>query len=96
VAKAIVEVLKKPRFEVYVPRMMGPIIRFKDIVPIGARDFMGRLFEADKVLMEADMETRSTYEQRISGRAREERELPAEEQLDRVDVPDVEPARSPE
>jgi NAD(P)-dependent dehydrogenase (short-subunit alcohol dehydrogenase family) len=88
VAEAILDGLRRPRFAVYVPRMMGPLIKLNAIVPDRPRDAIGRLFEADKVMLSADRASRSAYESRIAGGAGEERELPAEEQLDRVD-PDV-------
>jgi len=95
VADAIVAVLRKPRFAVYVPRVMGPLIKLNAVVPDRPRDAIGRVFEADKVMLSADRPSRSGYERRIAG-ARQERELPAEEQLDEVDAAVVETSHATE
>src|SRR3954452_4956809 len=67
VADSIVEALRQPRFEVYVPRSVGRIKRFLDFMPRSAAEALGRLLDSDKVMARADMAGRAAYERRIAG-----------------------------
>jgi NAD(P)-dependent dehydrogenase (short-subunit alcohol dehydrogenase family) len=67
VADAIVEALRQPRFEVYVPRSVGRIKRFLDFMPRSAAEALGRMLDSDKVMARADMTGRAAYERRIAG-----------------------------
>jgi NAD(P)-dependent dehydrogenase (short-subunit alcohol dehydrogenase family) len=67
VAAAIVDVLRQPRFEVYVPRVVGAINKVMSILPRAGREAVGRLLEADKVMVRADMAGRAAYEHRVAG-----------------------------
>ena len=54
VAEAIVDALERPKFDVWVPRESVGIYKFMQLLPRGAREGIGRLLKADKVLAEAD------------------------------------------
>lgn len=66
VADAIVAALRSPRFEVYVPRRIGPLTKAGAAVPTTARDAFGRLMALDRVLARPDREARREYEQRAA------------------------------
>jgi NADP-dependent 3-hydroxy acid dehydrogenase YdfG len=66
VAAAIVAALRRPRFDVYVPRALGPIYRVAAALPRGGRDAASRLFGADRVLAGADRAARRGYELRAA------------------------------
>src|SRR3954469_23220309 len=50
VAAAIVEVLRRPRFDVYVPRSIGPLTALAGVVPRRVRELALRTIGADQVL----------------------------------------------
>ena len=54
VAEAIVEALERPKFDVWVPRVERRIDKLMHPLPRGAREAIGRLLKADKVLAEPD------------------------------------------
>ena len=66
VADAIVEALRRPRLEVYVPSSVGRIKRFLELLPRPAAEAVARFFESDKVMVRADMAGRAAYERRIA------------------------------
>jgi short-subunit dehydrogenase len=66
VAEAIVETLKVPRFEVFVPKSVGAINRTMHLLPRRAAEGIGRAIKADKVLFEIDENARRGYELRAS------------------------------
>jgi NADP-dependent 3-hydroxy acid dehydrogenase YdfG len=66
VANAIVEALELPRFDVFVPRSLGPINKIGQILPRRAREAMARAFKADRVLTEVDWSERRDYEERVA------------------------------
>ena len=66
VAEAIVAALRSPRFEVYVPRRIGPLTKAGAAVPTAVRDAFGRLLALDRVLGRPDVEARRAYEQRAA------------------------------
>jgi NADP-dependent 3-hydroxy acid dehydrogenase YdfG len=66
VAAAIVDALQRNRYEVFVPKSMGSILRPKGVLPIRAVDAIGRLFRSDQVLMRPDRERRAAYEARVA------------------------------
>jgi short-subunit dehydrogenase len=66
VADAIVAALKVPRFDVYVPRSIGPMAAFVGVLPRGARDAVSRALKVDRVLARADHGARAGYESRAS------------------------------
>jgi NADP-dependent 3-hydroxy acid dehydrogenase YdfG len=50
VAEAIVEVLRRPRFDVYVPRSIGPLTALSAALPRRVRELTMRVLGADRVL----------------------------------------------
>jgi NADP-dependent 3-hydroxy acid dehydrogenase YdfG len=66
VAAAIVEALKVPRFDVFVPKSIGPINAVFGLLPRRGRESMGRMLRVDKVLDSADPNARRAYELRAA------------------------------
>jgi NAD(P)-dependent dehydrogenase (short-subunit alcohol dehydrogenase family) len=67
VADAIVETLKHPRFEVYVPKAIKPIVTLLMPMPRGLKDRAGRWLKTDKVFTNAlSAPGRREYEQRAA------------------------------
>ncbi len=66
VAEAIVEALKVPRFDVFVPKSIGPINQVFGLLPRRGREGMARLLRADRVLATADPNARQAYELRAA------------------------------
>jgi NADP-dependent 3-hydroxy acid dehydrogenase YdfG len=64
VANAIVEALQTGRVDVYVPRSVGRLIWFGNLVPRSVTDLITRLLKADQVLVNPDTSRRSAYIQR--------------------------------
>ncbi len=66
VAAAIVEALQVPRFDVFVPKSIGPITQLMGVLPRSGRERITRLLKADEVLATADPAARRAYELRAS------------------------------
>lgn len=66
VAEAIADALERPRFEVFVPRRLGPIVSALSVVPRRARDRLESLLGSDTVLLEFDERARREYEERAA------------------------------
>lgn len=66
VADAIVEALRVPRFDVYVPKSIGPITAVMGVLPRGGRERIVRALKADQVLASADPAARRAYELRAA------------------------------
>lgn len=66
VAAGIVEALEIPRFDVYVPKSIGPINKVIGILPRSGREGVARALRADRVLAGADVNARRGYELRAS------------------------------
>ena len=66
VADAVVGAIERPRFEVSVPREIGPALRFRSLLPPRARDAVSRVLRMDKVAMDVRMEERAAYEAEIA------------------------------
>jgi NAD(P)-dependent dehydrogenase (short-subunit alcohol dehydrogenase family) len=66
VADAIVDALKVPRFDVFVPRSVGGINKFMTMLPRAGREAIAHFLQADKVMVNADMRGRAAYEQRAA------------------------------
>jgi NAD(P)-dependent dehydrogenase (short-subunit alcohol dehydrogenase family) len=66
VANEIVDALKVPRFDVFVPRSVGRINKFMGFLPRAGREAIARLLDADKVMVQADMAGRRAYEERVA------------------------------
>jgi NADP-dependent 3-hydroxy acid dehydrogenase YdfG len=65
VAAGIVEALKQPRFDVYVPKSIGPISKVMNLLPRSGREAVVRALKADQVL-QVDPAARRAYELRAS------------------------------
>jgi len=65
VADAIVEALQTARYEVYVPKSVGFLLRSKAIVPTFVSDWVGRVLKGDQVLAQPDHAARAAYEARM-------------------------------
>ena len=66
VADAIVAALRSPRFEVYVPRRIGPLVKAGAAVPTPVRDAVARLLALDRVLGRPDTQARRAYDLRAA------------------------------
>ena len=84
VASAIVEVLRAPRFDVFVPRSIGVLIRAANLLPRPAREAMARALKADRVLDLPDGRVRRAYELRA---ARSSAGLPAGDEPPQLPAP---------
>jgi len=66
VADAIVEAIRRPRLEVYVPRELGPLWRVGVLLPRRAQEWLARATKGDRILADADFSRRSAYESRAA------------------------------
>lgn len=66
VAAAIVGALELPRFDVYVPKSLGPINGALGVLPRRGREAIGRALKADRVLDQVDAGSRRDYELRAA------------------------------
>jgi short-subunit dehydrogenase len=66
VADAIVNTLQFPKFDVWVPASSAVIDKVIYVLPRRAREAIGRLLKADKVLAEPDRAQRAAYEERAA------------------------------
>jgi NAD(P)-dependent dehydrogenase (short-subunit alcohol dehydrogenase family) len=64
VAAAIVDTLEAPRFDVYVPKSNGALIRTGYLMPRAAADWVARTMGTDKLMTEVDHGARAAYEER--------------------------------
>src|SRR5437763_1369070 len=65
VAARIVETLHRPRFDVPVPKGMGPMLWLNQALPFRARAALAHLTKADDVLTHIDIEQRAAYVERV-------------------------------
>jgi NADP-dependent 3-hydroxy acid dehydrogenase YdfG len=66
VAEAIVDALREPHFDVFVPKAIGPINKVMGVLPRGGREAIARALKADQVLTNIDEGKRRGYELRAS------------------------------
>jgi NADP-dependent 3-hydroxy acid dehydrogenase YdfG len=64
VAAEILAALRRPRFDVFVPRSLGPLTAFNGVLPRGARDALRSTLKVDRALEHADPAARRGYELR--------------------------------
>ncbi len=76
VAAAIVETLRRPRFDVYVPKAIGPLTALVTVLPRPVRELAMRVIRADRVLW-VDPDRRLGYELRAA-RSEPARDAPAQ------------------
>lgn len=68
VAAAIVEVLHRPRPEVFVPSTTGPVARLNTALRPAARGTLARLLKLDEVATQVDPAIRAAYEEKVTSR----------------------------
>jgi short-subunit dehydrogenase len=66
VANAIVEALQTGRVDVYVPRQVGVLMRFGQVLPRAVADFVTKVLKGDQVLVNPDHLLREAYEKRTN------------------------------
>jgi NAD(P)-dependent dehydrogenase (short-subunit alcohol dehydrogenase family) len=69
VADAIVGALKKPRFDVFLPRSSGSLVRVGAILPRRLRLAIGRALKVDQTTANTDRRARAEYEARAAASA---------------------------
>ena len=69
VAELVVEALEFPRFDVWVPKSIGPTWASLQIVPRRAREAVARALKLDRALLDADRDARAAYEARAAASA---------------------------
>jgi NAD(P)-dependent dehydrogenase (short-subunit alcohol dehydrogenase family) len=69
VADAIVHALKFPRYDVFVPRSIGPTWAIANLLPRRVREALGRALKIDEALTRADRDARAAYEARAAASA---------------------------
>jgi NAD(P)-dependent dehydrogenase (short-subunit alcohol dehydrogenase family) len=70
VADAIVKALKRPKFDVYVPRSVGTMNRISRLLPRAAGEWIVHVLKGDRVLVDAaNSGERAQYEQRAAASA---------------------------
>jgi NAD(P)-dependent dehydrogenase (short-subunit alcohol dehydrogenase family) len=66
VGTAIAAAVAEPRYDVYVPKSVGGIIKLNSLLGRKVRDGMARALKADRTFLDFDRAKRSAYEARIS------------------------------
>jgi len=66
VAAAILAALRSPRFEVYVPRAVTPLVKLGAALPQPIRESFCRFLRIDRSLSDPDLSVRRTYELRAA------------------------------
>jgi hypothetical protein len=69
VAREVVAALRRPRFDVFVPRSNGPLVGFSGALPRRVREALGRAIRIDQPLLKADRAARAAYEARAAASA---------------------------
>ena len=69
VAEFVVEALEFPRFDVYVPKSIGPTWAALQVLPRRAREAVARALKVDRALLDADRDARAVYEARAAASA---------------------------
>jgi NAD(P)-dependent dehydrogenase (short-subunit alcohol dehydrogenase family) len=69
VADAVVDALKFARFDVFVPKSIGPTLALVSLIPRRAREALGRALKIDRALLDADRAARVAYEARAAASA---------------------------
>ncbi|HEY0280974.1 MAG TPA: SDR family oxidoreductase [Solirubrobacterales bacterium] len=66
VAEAIAGALEVPRFDVYVPKSNGALLRGAYLMPRAAAEWVGRTMGTDKLMTQVDSGARAAYEDRVT------------------------------
>ena len=69
VAAEVLSALRKPRFDVFVPRSNGPLVQITSPLPRAWREAIGRWIKADTSLLDTDRSARAEYEARAAASA---------------------------
>ena len=69
VAREVLSALRRPRFDVFVPRSNGPLVQLTSPLPRRAREAIGRWLKADQALLRTDRSARAAYEARAAASA---------------------------
>jgi NAD(P)-dependent dehydrogenase (short-subunit alcohol dehydrogenase family) len=69
VAAEVVAALRVPRFDVFVPRSLAPLVRFLGVLPRGTRERLVHLLGGDQALLRTDRAARRDYESRAAASA---------------------------
>ncbi|MGF0318818.1 SDR family oxidoreductase [Nocardia fluminea] len=67
VARAVVRTIERPRFEVTVPRYIGPLLRAVNVLPAALRDRVLLGMVPDQVAAVQDSSSRTDYEHKVCG-----------------------------
>ena len=65
VADAIVNAIRKPKADVYVPKIVGAVLRTQRLMGRGVRDFVSRKLGAYNTFLDVDQSARAGYDSRI-------------------------------
>jgi len=69
VADVVVEALEFPRFDVFVPKSIGPTWAALQVLPRRAREAIARALKVDRALVDVDRDARAAYEARAAASA---------------------------
>jgi NAD(P)-dependent dehydrogenase (short-subunit alcohol dehydrogenase family) len=69
VAAAVLDALKFPRFDVFVPKSIGPTWALFNLVPRRGREALSRALKIDRATRDADARARAAYEARAAASA---------------------------
>jgi NAD(P)-dependent dehydrogenase (short-subunit alcohol dehydrogenase family) len=69
VADEVIGALKVPRFDVFVPRSTGPLVKLGAALPRRWREGLTKLLKADDALLQTDRAARQAYEARAAASA---------------------------
>jgi len=69
VAAAVLDALKVPRFDVFVPKSIGPTWALFNLVPRRGREALSRALKLDRATRDADARARAAYEARAAASA---------------------------
>jgi len=69
VADAVLDAIRYPRFDVFVPKSIGRVWALFTVVPRPVREAVGRALGLDRALLNADLAARAAYEARAAASA---------------------------
>jgi short-subunit dehydrogenase len=69
VAEAVLDALRRKRFEVWVPRSQGASVKLAAILPRGVRELMYRALGVTRIAGDTDAEARSDYHRKAFGQS---------------------------
>ncbi len=66
VAEAIVDALRHPRLDVYVPKSLAPLHKVIGVLPRRGQEMIARMLKGDRILLDIDDSRRAGYEARAA------------------------------